>query len=528
MGFYEMSDWITGLISVSIGIVLGFIARTIMARMQAQSAERQAVSKLSEAEREARSMRKEAEIQARAEVIRARESFEQDSKERRRELNAIEAQLSKRENALSMREENLDRKATLMDRKEQTVDQKLTDLEKRQEAVSKREVEATRLASDAEERLQRMAGMTREEARKDLFERTERDTRSALGGLIRRLQEEVTENAEREAKQIIVNAMHRYAGSHSSDIMTSTVSLPSDDIKGRIIGREGRNIRALEAATGVTMLVDDTPEAVVISGFDPIRREIARQALEALIADGRIHPARIEEVVGKLEDNMEQLLLEAGEEAAFMANIQSLDPELARKLGRLKFRTSYSQNVLQHSIEVASLMGMMASELGLDPALARRVGLFHDIGKAMDHQAEGEHAAIGADFLRKCGEPEEVVEGVLTHHDVANATLYGVLCSTADAVSSSRPGARMESTGVYLNRLEKLETIAREHPGVRKTYAVQAGRELRVIVDPEAVADSDAMVMARDITRRIEAELQYPGQIRVVVIREKRCVSYAR
>ncbi len=521
-------EMLMGIVAVAVGIVLGFLARTLMARAQSQSSERQANVKLTEAERDAKSMRREAELQARQEVIRAREEFEQSTKERRSELNAVETQLTKRETALSQREENLDRKATVLDRKEQTVDTKLGELQLRQESVEKRETEAEKLKRESDARLQKLAGMTHEEARRDLFDRVERDVRGELSGLVRRVQEEARETADREARVILATAMQRYAASHACESVTSTVPLASDDIKGRIIGREGRNIRALEAATGVTMLVDDTPEAVVISGFDPIRREIARQALEALVADGRIHPARIEEVVAKIEENMEQLLFEAGEEAVYNANIQAVDPELVKKLGRLKFRTSYSQNVLLHSIEVASLMSVMAPEVGLDPAVARRVGLFHDIGKAMDHQVEGSHAAIGADFLRKCGESEEVITGVATHHKVSEASLYGVLCATADAISSSRPGARMESTGIYLQRLEKLESIANSFEGVRKTYAVQAGREVRVIVDPDSVADEEAMLMARDISRRIEAELQYPGQIRVIVIREKRCVEYAR
>lgn len=523
-----MIEWWMGIGAVAVGAVLGFVARTLMSRVQSQSFERQATARLSEADREAKALRKEAELQARQEVIKAREEFEQGTKERRRELAAVEAQLTKREEGLSQREENLDRKASVLDKKEQTVDKKLAELQLRQELVEKREVDAAKMRQDAETRLQKLAGMTHDEARRDLFERVERDVRGELGGLVRRVQEDARESADRDARVIIATAMHRYAASHACESMTSTVTLASDDIKGRIIGREGRNIRALEAATGVTMLVDDTPEAVVISGFDPIRREIARQALETLIADGRIHPARIEEVVAKIEANMEQLLLEAGEEAAYKASIQGLDPELLKKLGRLKFRTSYSQNVLLHSLEVAGLMGVMASELGLDPAVARRVGLFHDIGKAMDHQVEGAHATIGADFLRKCGESEEVITGVATHHTIADASLYGVLCATADAISSSRPGARTESTGIYVHRLEKLESIANSFPGVHKTYAVQAGREVRVIVDPDGVADNEAMLMARDISRRIEAELQYPGQIRVVVIREKRCVDYAR
>jgi ribonuclease Y len=311
--------------------------------------------------------------------------------------------------------------------------------------------------------------------------------------------------------------------------MTCSVVLPNDDIKGRIIGREGRNIRTLEALTGTTMLVDDTPEAVVISGFDPIRREIARQTLEQLVADGRIHPARIEEIIKNVTDNLNKAIAAAGESAAYEAQVQGVSADVLACIGRLKFRTSFSQNVLQHSIEVAHLMGMMASEMGLDPALARRIGFFHDIGKAMDHDVEGPHAQIGAEFLKQHGENETVVNAVAAHHgEVPSTTVYGVLCSAADAISSSRPGARNESLGLYVQRLEKLESIANSFKGVKKTYAVQAGREVRVIVEPSEVSDNDAIVLAREICKQISSTMQFPGQIRVVVVREMRCVEYAK
>jgi ribonuclease Y len=307
------------------------------------------------------------------------------------------------------------------------------------------------------------------------------------------------------------------------------VVLPSDDMKGRIIGRDGRNIRALEAATGVNFMIDDTPEAVVVSGFDPIRREIAKQALERLLTDGRIHPARIEEVVEKAREEMTEVIRSAGEETLFEVDIQGVDPELVRTLGRLKFRTSYTQNVLRHSIEVARLMGLMAGELGLDPVVAKRIGLFHDIGKALDHEIEGGHAIIGADLLRRVGESQEVVNAVAAHHeDVEAQSLYAVLCSAADAMSSSRLGARSETTDLYIKRLEKLEAIADSFAGVEKSYAIQAGREVRVIVQPDKIDDNAAVVLARDMSKKIESDLQYPGQIRVTVIRETRCVEYAK
>jgi ribonuclease Y len=307
------------------------------------------------------------------------------------------------------------------------------------------------------------------------------------------------------------------------------VALPNDDMKGRVIGREGRNIRALEAATGVNVLIDDTPEAVVISGFDPVRREIARMAMEQLISDGRIHPARIEEVVAKARENMGEMIRQAGEEALYAAGIREVDPELMRMIGRLKYRSSYSQNVLQHSLEVAHLMGSMAGELGLDPVLAKRIGLFHDIGKALDHEVEGGHAVIGADLLKRMGETQVVVNAVAAHHEEVPAeSLYAILAAAGDAISSSRPGARSETTAIYVKRLEKLEEIANSFEGVAKSYAIQAGREVRVVVEPEKIDDSAAMILARNVSKKIESDLQYPGQIKVIVIRETRCVEYAR
>jgi ribonuclease Y len=312
-------------------------------------------------------------------------------------------------------------------------------------------------------------------------------------------------------------------------MLTSTVALPSDDVKGRIIGREGRNIRALEAATGVNVLIDDTPEAVVISGFDPIRREVAKRALESLIADGRIHPARIEEVVAKVRDGMDEAIREAGEEAVYSLGVREVEPELIRILGRLKYRTSYSQNMMQHSMEVASLLGLMAGELGLDVSLARRIGLFHDIGKALDHEVEGGHAIIGADLLKRHNEDPIVINAVAAHHEEVPAeTAYAVLCSAADAISSSRVGARSETTEIYVKRLEKLEAIANGFEGVKKSYAIQAGREARILVDPEKVDDNGAAILARNISKKVETDLKYPGQIKIIVIRETRCVEYAR
>jgi len=493
-----------------------------MGRMKATADEGQAKMLLADAQREAETIRKEGTISAKAEVLKAREEFEKSTESRRKELAALEERVN-------LRETNLDRKVSLIDKKERTVDEKLANIEQRDEELKQDKEQVQKLIEEEKQKLQRIAGMTQDEARQMLLSRMEKEVHGEIGGLIRRMQEQAKDTAEREAKKIITQAIQRYASSHTSDIVTSTVALPSDDMKGRIIGRDGRNIRALEAATGVNFLIDDTPEAVVVSGFDPVRREIAKQALERLLTDGRIHPARIEEVVEKATEDMGETIRAAGEETLFEVGIQGVDPELVRTLGRLKYRTSYTQNVLRHSVEVAQLMGLMAGELGLDPLVAKRVGLFHDIGKALDHEVEGGHAIIGADLLKRMGEPQEVVNGVASHHEEVEAqSLYAVLCSAADAMSSSRVGARSETSGLYVKRLEKLEAIANEFEGVEKSYAIQAGREVRVIVEPDKVDDSAAMVLARNMSKKIESDLQYPGQIRITVIRETRCVEYAK
>ena len=371
--------------------------------------------------------------------------------------------------------------------------------------------------------------MTREQARKDLAERAQRDIQGDLAVYLRRERERAEGEARRTAQKIVLESMQRYAGSHAAETMTRSVSVPGEDVKGRIIGREGRNIRALEAATGCSILVDDTPDAVIVSAADPLRREIAATALERLLASGRIQPQRIEEVVESVRQNWDARLLEIGSEAAAEADVALSSEDETRALGRLRFRTSFSQNVLRHSVEVARYAGMMAAELGLDPAVARRVGLLHDVGKALDETASGPHALAGADFLRKCGEPKEVADGVAGHHgETEEVTLYATLASVADALSSARPGARSESSQLYLERMDKLEKIAASFPGVARAFAVQAGRDLRVIVDPDAASDEDAMLLASRIAAKIEQEMQFPGQVRVTVVREKRCVEFAR
>lgn len=504
------------------GVLGGYALRGLVGRWQADAIEKRAKMVLDEAGIEVKNKLKEADILARAEVVKAREEFEKSTKTRRSELQDIA-------DRFAAREEKMDNRALSLDEKEQNLSQKIDTFRIDSDQLHHNQKRVQQRMTEANDRLQALAGMTQEQARKDLYSRAEDEVRSESGSLIRRVQEEAKESADREAARIVATAVQRYSIAHAGEMMTSSVALESDEIKGRIIGREGRNIRALESLTGVTLLVDDTPEMVVVSGFDPVRRAIAKQSLEQLVADGRIHPQRIEEVVASVTENIDKVIYEAGESAAFETRVQGLTPEIFRTIGRLKFRTSFAQNVLSHSVEVAHLMGMMASEMGYDASTARRIGLLHDIGKAMDHKIEGPHAIIGADFLKKNGESGEVCNGVASHHgEEPSDGVYGVLCSAADAISSSRPGARAENLSVYIQRLEKLESIATSFEGVNKCFAVQAGREIRVIVDPESVTDDEAAVMAREISGQISSVMKFPGQIRVVVVRETRCVDYAR
>ncbi|MGI6496584.1 MAG: ribonuclease Y [Kiritimatiellia bacterium] len=504
------------------GLVIGYLVRSVAGKMQIDSVERRAKERLDSAEKEVQARLKEVDIQGRAEGVRLREEFEKSTKARRQQLQDIETRLTQRE-------ENMDRKATVLDAREQAVRKGESELLAANAGLDARSQEVERLAAEARTRLQKLAGMTHEEGRRQLLQSMEAEVRGETGALQRRLLEEARETADREAAKIVSLAIQRYAAAHAGESMTGLVQLPSDDVKGRIIGREGRNIRAFEAATGVTLVIDDTPQAVSVSSFDPVRREIARRALSELVADGRIHPARIEEVVDKVRKDLDGIVREAGNDALYAARVQGVPPELVSALGRLKFRSSYSQNVLSHSVEAANLMGVMASELGLDAALARRIGLFHDIGKSSDHEVEGAHAAIGAELLSRHGENAIVANAVASHHgEVESKSLYGFLCSAADQISGARPGARSESDEYYVQRLEKLESIASGFPGVHKCYAIQAGREIRVVVDPGEVNDNEAMILAREIAGKISAELEFPGQIRVVVLREQRFVEYAR
>lgn len=504
------------------GLGAGYLIRHLLGNLKVDAVEHKAKQLIADAKRDASTMRKDVEIKAKEDALKAREKFEKSTESRRKEIAVLEERFSQRES-------NLDRKVSMIDKKEKNLEDRISEVERKAETLSKEKEEIAKLVISEREKLQRVAGMTQDEAKKTLLERMEKEVHAEIGGLIRRLQQNAKDSAEKEAKKIITLAIQRYASSHTSDIVSSTVALPSDDMKGRIIGRDGRNIRALESATGISVLIDDTPEAVVLSGFDPVRREIAKQSLERLISDGRIHPARIEEVVEKTRDELEESIRAVGEETVYLVGLQGVEPDLVRTLGRLKYRSSYSQNILQHSIEVCHFMEMMAGELGLDSTIAKRVGLFHDIGKAVDHEIEGGHALIGADMLKRFGESQEVVNAVAAHHEeVPPESLYAVLCSAADAMSSSRVGARSASTAVYIKRLEKLEAITNGFDGVNRSYAIQAGREVRVIVEPDKIDDNGAMIMAREMSKKIESELHYPGQIRITVIRETRCVEYAK
>ncbi len=516
-----VSIWFALLLGV-MGALTGYLAGIIISGIRASAAEKSAENIIKAANREAEVIRRDADVQAKDVVIRAREEFEKTSESKRRDALALEERIS-------IRETNLERKFAMLEKKEESVDGRLNELDRLKSGLLGQTKDLEDLKNERREMLQQVASMSQEQAKTTLMNELEGDLKHDAATLIRRVQEEAKSTAEREARKIITSAIERYAAAQVNEITTCTVPLPNEEMKGRIIGREGRNIRALEAATGVNVLIDDTPEVVVVSGFDPIRREVARITLETLIADGRIQPSRIEEVVAKTQSEIDDAIQAAGEDAVYQLKLHGLGPEILRTVGRLKFRTSYGQNVLQHSIEMGHLMGMMASELDLDPDIARRIGLLHDIGKALDHSIEGGHAIIGADLIRKHGESPVVVNAVAAHHnDVEPESAYAILTKAGDAITAARPGARSATTDLYLKRLAKLEAIATSYRGVEKCYAIQAGREIRVIVLPRQISDDDAAQMARNISQQIEQTLEYPGQIKVTVVRETRCVEYAK
>jgi len=511
-----------GAAALVVGVLAGVWIQKRLTTRRIGSARAQADELVERAVREAEQERKRRLLDLKDEQLKLRAEFEQETRDTRKELRQLEKRIQQRE-------ENLDRKVSLIDKKEDEVTKREKDAEQRDKQLDEKDRKLTQLIDEESRQLQRISGMSRNEAREQLLIRMEDDVTRDAATLIRRIEGEARETAEKTAKKIIADTLQRIASDYVPEVTVSSVSLPNDEMKGRIIGREGRNIRALEAATGIDVIIDDTPEAVILSGFDPVRKEIARIALERLMLDGRIHPARIEEVVAKVRKEMDQTIKEAGEQAAFEVGVHNLHPEIIKAIGRLKYRYSYGQNVLRHSIEVAHIMGIMASELDLDSPLATRIGLLHDVGKVLTHEVEGPHALIGAEFCRRYRESATVANGIAAHHmDEEPKTIYGVLSQAADSLSAARPGARSETLSIYVKRLEKLEELARSFRGIEKAYAMQAGREIRVLVEPDRIGDDEALVLARKLSKKIEGELEYPGQIKVTVIRETRAIEYAR
>ncbi|MBO5693890.1 MAG: ribonuclease Y [Lentisphaeria bacterium] len=504
------------------GLIVGAIVCAIINKAQGKSASVAAAKIRKEAELAAETLKREANITAREDARRIKDEIESELKERRKEV-------SQAEKRVQQKEDNLDRKSNSLDSKLKNLERKEGELEEHRQRLIKKEDELKATIAQQIDELQRIAELDRETAKNMILEKLKGEVENECGLMVRDALDDAKRRIERESQELMVNAIQRYSGDCTYERTTATIPLPNDEMKGRIIGREGRNIRALEAATGVNILIDDTPEAVVISCFDPIRKEIARRLMEKLISDGRIHPTRIEELIKKISREIDEEVFSVGERAVLDCGLHGVPKALINLLGRLQFRFSFSQNVLKHSIETAAFMGAMAAELKLDEQKARRIGLFHDIGKAVDHEVEGTHAAIGADLLRKYNENKDVINAVAAHHCEVEATsIYGILVNACDALSASRPGARSETTELYLKRLEQLETIAKEFPGVDSCFALQAGREVRVVVQPEKVSEAQANLMARDICLRIEKEMNYPGQIKVSIIRETRAVEYAK
>jgi len=502
--------------------VAGLVIGIVIQKIRRDAARHSAAKIRTEAEKEAEHLLRDARVSAKGETLRMREECEAELKERRKEQSNVEKRLAQRE-------ELLDRRADSMDAKLKGIEKQESEIATLRERLTLREQELGKCISRQIDELERIAGFSREEAKNVLLEKLKNEVKNESGLLVRDILEEAKDRSEKEARRILTYAMQRYASDCTYERTTTTIPLPNDEMKGRIIGREGRNIRAIEAATGVNILIDDTPEAVVISCFDPVRKEIARRLMERLIGDGRIHPTRVEELVKKIGKELEDELLQVGEAAVLETGIPGVAAPVVKLLGRLKYRYSFSQNVLQHSLETAYFMGIIASEIGLDEKKAKRIGLFHDLGKAIDHEVEGPHAQIGADVLRKYNEPKDVVHAVAAHHgEIEPESLYDILINICDTLSASRPGARSETTELYLKRLEQLEAIAHEFQGVESCFALQAGREIRVVVVPEKVGEGEAQMLAKEICARIEKEMTYPGQIKVTIIRETRSVEYAK
>ena len=498
-----------------LGFFAGYVCRRKIAENTIGGAEQKANEIIEEGRREAETKKKEALLSAKDEIHKSRTEFEREIKERRNEMN-------RQERRVQQKEESIDRKADSLEKKDELLNKKLKDVDVLKE-------ETLKVKNAQLEILERISGLSVEEAKSYLLKNIETEVKHEAAILIKDIETRAKEEADIKAKNIISAAIQKCAADHVAESTVSVVSLPNDEMKGRIIGREGRNIRALETATGIDLIIDDTPEAVVLSGFDPVRREVARMALEKLIVDGRIHPARIEETVEKCRKEIEAIIKQEGEQATFETGVHGLHPELIKLLGRMKYRTSYGQNVLKHSTEVSHLAGIMAGELGVDIKPAKRAGLLHDIGKAVDHEVEGSHVDIGVDIAKKYHESAVVINAIAAHHgDTEPTSVIACIVQACDAISAARPGARRENLETYIKRLEKLEEIADSFGGVEKSYAIQAGREIRIMVKPEVVKDDEAVLLARDIAKKIEGELEYPGQIKVNVIRETRSVDYAK
>ena len=506
---------IAAVVGLAIGIGAGYFVRKNISEAKIGEADSLAKNIIDQANKDAETMKKEKLLEAKEEIHKFRSDAEKENRERRSELQ-------KYERRVIQKEESLDRKQQSMENKESNLNQKLRAVDEKQ-----KEVEAIKVKQL--EKLEDISGITSEKAKDIILSNAEKEVRHEMSIMIKEIETQAKEDAEKKSREIIGYAIQKCAADHVAETTVTVVNLPNDEMKGRIIGREGRNIRTLETLTGIDLIIDDTPEAVILSGFDPIRREIARIALEKLISDGRIHPARIEEMVEKAKKEVDNIIKEYGEQAIFETGVHSLHPELVKLLGRLNYRTSYGQNVLKHSIEVAHIAGIMAAEIGADIKLAKRAGLLHDIGKAVDHEMEGTHVEIGMDLLRRYKESKDVIHAMSTHHgDYEPQTVEAVLVTAADAISAARPGARRETLEAYIKRLEKLEEIANSYEGVEKSYAIQAGREIRIMVKPEKINDEEIHLLARDITKKIEEELEYPGQIKVSIIRETRAVEYAK
>ena len=522
MPLTPLSMILVALVAAAVAFFLGWVAHRRLGEGKVFRAEQIAEKIVREAEREAENQKKSALLEAKDEWFREKAKLDRENQTQKNEILQIERKLQEQES-------NLNRRAEVLDKKERDQKRLERDLETKSAGLDEREREVVRVLAEQNSRLQRISGMTADEAKQQLITNMENEARSDAAKRLQEIREELNRNADREAREILTIAIQRCAADHSAESTVSVVHLPNDEMKGRIIGREGRNIRAFETATGVDVIIDDTPEAVILSGFDPVRREVAKRALTRLVTDGRIHPGRIEEVVAKIQKEVDDQIVTLGEGAILETGLHGLHPEIVKLLGRLQYRTSYGQNILQHSKEVAWICGMIAAQLGFDVQLAKRAGLLHDLGKAVTHEVEGAHAQISMDLAQKYGEPEEVIRAVgYHHHDVTVENLYAALVMAADAVSGARPGARRESIENYVKRLEALEKIADSFPGVERSFAIQAGREIRIIVEPKHVDDARALQLASDVARKVEKELQYPGQIKVVVIRETRAMEYAR